>query len=58
MDVPDAETSFAPRIKSGYQTSAVKHRQNMRSEVEIRLLGLKSQVRVGLIKLPSPQSIR
>lgn len=58
MDVPDAETSFAPRIKSGYQTSAVKCRQNLRSEVEIRLLGLKSEVRVGLITLPSPQSIR
>ena len=58
MDVLDAETSSAPRIKSGYQTSAVNCRQNLRSEVELWLLGLKSEVRLGLIPLPSPQSIR
>lgn len=58
MDVPDAEMNFAPRIKFGYQTSAAKCKQNLRSEMETRLLGLKSEVRVGLIALPSPQSIR
>lgn len=56
MDVPDAEMNFAPRIRIGYQTSAAKCKQNLRSEIR-QDSRLESEVRVGS-HVPSPQSIR